>query len=337
MVPSLRPFPVITDAPWVIDSAFLAAHRIDYVAHDAAPYAAADSTDDVYAALKAAGRFLPTQRTERVSSNDLILRIIRDYDGFVRRNLKRGFSRRDMNVSFLKEKQIQLAEVGSSVDQTLGVIHHRVSARVDKVTDRITGFVGSTEKIFEGFLSMFANNGIGGFVNFFRGSNRGRTSLSPSPSSLSSLSSSSSSSSSSSYLGPFESESNEESRHSRQNQGSGGGNESDLEDSEIFENIMAVYGSNFQGDASPLPSPHLVAASAAASSSAPSASSASSTVSSKSPAASSAVTSIGAAGAASALSAAGHDPEELTLASESSTSGSGSADKSWSHLFAVRW
>jgi choline-phosphate cytidylyltransferase len=40
---------VITDAPWVVTLEFLDEHNIDYVAHDALPYAdASGQTDDVY-------------------------------------------------------------------------------------------------------------------------------------------------------------------------------------------------------------------------------------------------------------------------------------------------
>ena len=69
---------VVRDAPWVITEEFLDAHNIDFVAHDALPYADASGlADDVYGFVKAIGRFKETKRTEGVSTSDLILRIIR--------------------------------------------------------------------------------------------------------------------------------------------------------------------------------------------------------------------------------------------------------------------
>nr|BAN20834.1 choline-phosphate cytidylyltransferase a, b [Riptortus pedestris] len=98
---------VVRDAPWQIDDDFLNKHKIDFVAHDEIPYMTG-SGDDVYAHLKERGMFAATERTEGVSTSDLVARIVRDYDIYVRRNLARGYSAKELNVSFLKEKKFRL-------------------------------------------------------------------------------------------------------------------------------------------------------------------------------------------------------------------------------------
>lgn len=92
---------VVRDAPWFVTQEFLDKHQIDYVAHDAEPYGSSES-GDVYAFVKDQGRFWPTERTEGISTSDLITRIVRDYDAYLRRNLERGVSAKDLNISFLK-------------------------------------------------------------------------------------------------------------------------------------------------------------------------------------------------------------------------------------------
>ncbi|KCV68334.1 choline-phosphate cytidylyltransferase [Fonticula alba] len=100
---------VITDAPWVLDLDFLDLHKIDFIAHDAEVYPSANHSD-VYGAVKMKGRFLSTQRTDGVSTSDLIARILRNYHGYTRRNLRRGYTAKELNVSFWREHYIKLQD-----------------------------------------------------------------------------------------------------------------------------------------------------------------------------------------------------------------------------------
>lgn len=100
---------VVEDAPWAVDAEFLEKHGIDYVAHDEEPYVSAGS-EDVYAFSKSigafragersgggnapscrliplvafAGAFLPTRRTNGVSTSELLQRSTYPSDSFFR-------------------------------------------------------------------------------------------------------------------------------------------------------------------------------------------------------------------------------------------------------------
>jgi choline-phosphate cytidylyltransferase len=97
---------VIPNAPWCVTPEFLEEHKIDYVAHDDLPYASADS-DDIYKPIKEQGKFLTTQRTEGISTSDIITKIVRDYDKYLMRNFSRGATRKELNVSWLKMNELE--------------------------------------------------------------------------------------------------------------------------------------------------------------------------------------------------------------------------------------
>uniref|UniRef100_A0A182J836 choline-phosphate cytidylyltransferase n=1 Tax=Anopheles atroparvus TaxID=41427 RepID=A0A182J836_ANOAO len=97
---------IVRDAPWELDDEFIEKHKIDFVAHDEIPYST-DDCNDVYAKIKARGMFVATERTEGVSTSDIVARIVKDYDIYVRRNLARGYTAKELNVSFLSEKKFR--------------------------------------------------------------------------------------------------------------------------------------------------------------------------------------------------------------------------------------
>ncbi|XP_078038886.1 putative choline-phosphate cytidylyltransferase isoform X1 [Augochlora pura] len=146
---------VVRDAPWELDDEFLKRHKIDFVAHDDIPYMTDDSTD-VYAALKAKGMFVATQRTEGVSTSDIVARIVKDYDIYVRRNLARGYSAKELNVSFLNEKKFRLQnkfddlkDKGKRVMENIG----------EKRMDMISKWEEKSRDFIDAFLLLFGREG----------------------------------------------------------------------------------------------------------------------------------------------------------------------------------
>jgi len=97
---------VIMPCPWIITQEFIDQHKIDYVAHDGDPYVSSNHAD-IYDFVKKQGKFIATQRTDGVSTTDIINRIIRRYNEFVLRNLQRGVSREELNLSWTRQKRIE--------------------------------------------------------------------------------------------------------------------------------------------------------------------------------------------------------------------------------------
>uniref|UniRef100_A0A0A0L316 choline-phosphate cytidylyltransferase n=1 Tax=Cucumis sativus TaxID=3659 RepID=A0A0A0L316_CUCSA len=151
---------VIPDAPWVISQEFIDKHKIDFVAHDSLPYAdASGAGKDVYEFVKKIGKFKETKRTEGISTSDIIMRIVKDYNQYVLRNLDRGYSRKELGVSFVKEKRLR-------VNMRLKKLQEKVKEHQEKVGEKIqtvaktagmhrNEWVENADRWVAGFLEMF--------------------------------------------------------------------------------------------------------------------------------------------------------------------------------------
>ncbi|KAI0229892.1 putative choline-phosphate cytidylyltransferase [Lamellibrachia satsuma] len=139
---------LVPDAPWTLDDDYLQKHKIDFVAHDDLPYGAGGE-EDIYAWLKQRDMFVATQRTEGISTTDVIARIIKDYDVYVRRNLSRGYTAKELNVSFMKEKKIQFQE---KVDLMKGRIADKRQELFHKWEEKSREFIGN-------FMDLFSRDG----------------------------------------------------------------------------------------------------------------------------------------------------------------------------------
>ncbi|XP_070990864.1 choline-phosphate cytidylyltransferase B-like [Oncorhynchus clarkii lewisi] len=153
---------VVRDAPWTLSPDFLKKHKIDFVAHDDIPYTSAGS-EDVYKHIKEAGMFVATQRTDGISTSDLITRIVRDYDLYVRRNLQRGYTASDLNVSFIREKKIRLQNQVDRMKETVKTVEEKSKHFVHSVEEKSQDLIHKWEEKSREFISNFLESfGPGG-------------------------------------------------------------------------------------------------------------------------------------------------------------------------------
>lgn len=136
---------VIKCAPWIITNTFMKTHNIDYVAHDAKPYVnGATNSIDCYHHLKKAGKFIATHRTTGISTSGLINRIVRDYELFLMRQLTRGYSAKEMNITEFKQLKLK-------VKMKLNKNKKKFLEKSDKMWDNV-------EKRLQEFISLFELN-----------------------------------------------------------------------------------------------------------------------------------------------------------------------------------
>ncbi|XP_064544508.1 choline-phosphate cytidylyltransferase A isoform X2 [Drosophila montana] len=153
---------IVQNAPWTLSDDFIADNKIDFVAHDDIPYGH-DGLDDIYGPLKARGMFVATERTEGVSTSDIVARIVKDYDLYVRRNLARGYSAKELNVSFLSEKKFRLQ---NKMDE----LKSRGKRELTKVKgDIITKWEEKSREFIDTFLLLFGRERLNHLWNESKG------------------------------------------------------------------------------------------------------------------------------------------------------------------------
>lgn len=156
---------IVAEAPWEIDDEYLKKHKIDFVAHDEIPYGNEEG-DDIYGPLKQKGMFVATERTEGVSTSDIVARIVKDYDIYVRRNLARGYSAKDLNVSYLSEKRFRLQnKMDELKDKGKKVMENIGGAR----DDFITKWEEKSNNFIETFLLLFGRDRLSTIWNESKG------------------------------------------------------------------------------------------------------------------------------------------------------------------------
>jgi len=98
---------IICPCPWVLGVDWIRSRNIHYVAHDDLPYVSVGQ-GDIYYDIKKAGHFRATQRTEGISTSDVILRIIKDYDMYIGRLMERDYKAKDIGISETKAFRIKI-------------------------------------------------------------------------------------------------------------------------------------------------------------------------------------------------------------------------------------
>lgn len=118
--------------------------QIDFVAHDDIPYVSRDS-DDVYKEIKEMGMFVATQRTEGVSTSDVITRIVKHYDMYISRNLARGYTPKDLNIGFMKVQkadEMWVCECSTPIQRSEVQMKEKFHKFEERSREAIMGFVG---------------------------------------------------------------------------------------------------------------------------------------------------------------------------------------------------
>lgn len=96
--------------------------------------------------------FVATQRTEGISTSDVVARVVRDYDVFARRNLAKGYSAKELNLSYLKEKKFKFK---NRIDKLKDTSKKMIDAIGECKDDILNKWEETSREVVENFLLLF--------------------------------------------------------------------------------------------------------------------------------------------------------------------------------------
>lgn len=167
---------IIFPCPWNITPEFLEHYKIDYVCHDESPYESPEgATADIYFPIKSAGKFLASQRTPGVSTTGQVEFILRRYNAYIERSIKRGCTPKDLNISVVDAQNILMSQqilsvlketqagiktltltegpIGSQLEQKIASIKQQALQSLERIFKSVG--VESWDKVTEPLNSFF--------------------------------------------------------------------------------------------------------------------------------------------------------------------------------------
>lgn len=147
---------ILPSAPWGYSEEFFDQHKIDFIAHDDEPYTiGGGGVSDTYALPKSKDMFCATERTEGISTSDIITRIVKNYDTYIRRNLSRGMTRKDLNVGPVHSARLKTENM---IKGTIEHVKHDIADTYRWTESLIKNMAESQVNYMRSFLETYAPN-----------------------------------------------------------------------------------------------------------------------------------------------------------------------------------
>ena len=91
------------------------------------------------------GMFKATQRTQGVSTSDVLIRILKDYETYIQRNLERGYKPAELGISDFKLQRLKIKQTFEKFKHNFDKEHF--GKTFDSSYDKIKTVVGGLVRI----------------------------------------------------------------------------------------------------------------------------------------------------------------------------------------------